>query len=52
MFFGVGILKVKALFRRARKLALRYGGVILFFDEADTLGSRGAPDRPAAGARP
>ncbi len=42
MFFGVGILKVKALFRRARKLALRYGGVILFFDEADTLGSRGA----------
>jgi ATP-dependent Zn protease len=41
MFFGVGILKVKSLFRRLRKLALRYGGVIVFFDEADTLGSRG-----------
>lgn len=42
MFMGVGILKVKSLFRKARKLALRYGGVILFFDEADSLGSRGA----------
>jgi cell division protease FtsH len=42
MFFGVGILKVKSLFRKLRKLALRYGGVIVFFDEADTLGSRGA----------
>ncbi|WP_423748098.1 AAA family ATPase [Frankia canadensis] len=42
MFIGVGILKVKSLFRKLRKLALRYGGVIVFFDEADTLGSRGA----------
>ncbi|MGH8885063.1 MAG: AAA family ATPase [Egibacteraceae bacterium] len=41
MFMGVGILKVKALFRKARKLALRYGGVIMFFDEADSLGNRG-----------
>jgi cell division protease FtsH len=41
MFMGVGILKVKALFRKLRKLALRYGGVIVFFDEADSLGSRG-----------
>jgi cell division protease FtsH len=41
MFFGVGILKVKSLFRRLRKLSLRYGGVIAFFDEADTLGNRG-----------
>ena len=41
MFFGVGILKVKGLFRRLRKLAVRYGGVIVFFDEADSLGSRG-----------
>ena len=41
MFFGVGILKVKSLFRKLRKLALRYGGVIVFFDEADTLGNRG-----------
>ena len=42
MFMGVGILKVKSLFRKLRKLALRYGGVIVFFDEADALGSRGS----------
>jgi cell division protease FtsH len=42
MFFGVGVLKVKSLFRRLRKLSVRYGGVIVFFDEADSLGSRGA----------
>lgn len=47
MFFGVGILKVKALFRKLRKLALRYGGVVVFFDEADTLGNRGIA--PAGG---
>ena len=41
MFFGVGILKVKSLFRKLRKLAVRYGGVIVFFDEADSLGNRG-----------
>jgi cell division protease FtsH len=41
MFFGVGLLKVKGLFRKLRKLSLRYGGVIVFFDEADSLGSRG-----------
>jgi cell division protease FtsH len=41
MFLGVGILKVKALFRKLRKLAVRYGGVIVFFDEADSLGNRG-----------
>jgi cell division protease FtsH len=43
MFFGVGILKVKSLFRKLRKLALRHGGVIVFFDEADSLGNRGTP---------
>ena len=42
MFMGVGLLKVKALFRKLRKLAVRYGGVIAFFDEADSLGNRGA----------
>jgi ATP-dependent Zn protease len=45
MFMGVGILKVKGLFRKLRKLALRYGGVVVFFDEADSLGSRGALGR-------
>ena len=48
MFFGVGILKVKSLFRRLRKLSVRYGGVIVFFDEADSLGSRGG----TAGGQP
>jgi cell division protease FtsH len=41
MFLGVGVLKVKGLFRKLRKLALRYGGVVVFFDEADSLGNRG-----------
>lgn len=41
MFMGVGVLKVKSLFRKLRKLALRYGGVVVFFDEADSLGNRG-----------
>ena len=55
MFFGVGVLKVKALFRKVRKLALRYGGVVVFFDEADSLGSRGNISRrglPGEGASP
>jgi len=42
MFMGVGIVKVKSLFRKLRKLSLRYGGVVVFFDEADSLGNRGA----------
>jgi ATP-dependent Zn protease len=42
MFMGIGVLKVKSLFRKLRRLALRYGGVIVFFDEADSLGRRGA----------
>ncbi|MEO6120758.1 MAG: AAA family ATPase, partial [Acidimicrobiales bacterium] len=42
MFMGVGIMKVKSLFRKLRKLSVRYGGVIVFFDEADALGSRGS----------
>ena len=42
MFMGVGILKVKSLFKKLRKLSLRYGGVVVFFDEADSLGSRGS----------
>jgi ATP-dependent Zn protease len=41
MFFGIGVLKVKSLFRKLRKLSLRYGGVIVFLDEADALGNRG-----------
>jgi cell division protease FtsH len=50
MFMGVGILKVKGLFRKLRKLALRYGGVIVFFDEADSLGNRGGSTGAVTGA--
>ena len=41
MFFGIGVMKVRRLFKKLRKLALKHGGVIVFFDEADTLGNRG-----------
>ncbi len=49
MFFGVGILKVKSLYRKLRKLSLRHGGVIVFLDEADSLGSRGSMGSPTGG---
>jgi ATP-dependent Zn protease len=55
MFMGVGILKVKGLFRKLRRLALRYGGVVVFFDEADALGNRGGGqggDQGPAGSSP
>jgi cell division protease FtsH len=52
MFFGVGILKVKSLFRKLRRLALRYGGVIVFFDEADSLGNRGSLGQVGPGGGP
>jgi cell division protease FtsH len=50
MFMGVGILKVKGLYRKLRRLALRYGGVIVFFDEADSLGNRGQVAQGGAAA--
>jgi hypothetical protein len=40
---------VKGLFRKLRKLSLRYGGVIVFFDEADSLGNRGMATQGAPG---
>jgi ATP-dependent Zn protease len=52
MFMGVGILKVKSLFRKLRRLALRYGGVIVFFDEADSLGNRGQLTQGGVGGGP
>src|SRR5260370_14875872 len=51
MFMGVGILKVKGLFRKLRRLALRYGGVILFFDEAHSLGNPGMTTQRAPGGQ-
>src|SRR4051795_270520 len=40
-FIGVAPMKIKHLYRKLRKLSLRYGGVVVFFDEADVLGNRG-----------
>src|SRR6266699_1389640 len=51
MFMGIGVLKVKSLFRKLRRLALRYGGVIVFFDEADSLGNRGMMTQGAPGGQ-
>jgi ATP-dependent Zn protease len=48
--FGFGALAVKGVFRKLRKLAVRYGGVIVFFDEADALGSRGGMTPVGPGA--
>ena len=51
MFIGVNILKVKSLYRKLRKLALRYGGVVAFFDEADVLGRRALSTTPQRSTR-
>jgi cell division protease FtsH len=41
MFIGVGPMKVMNLFRKARKMAKRYGAAVIFLDEIDAIGSRG-----------
>lgn len=51
MFLGVGVLKVRVLYRKLRKFSLRYGGVVVFFDEADVLGNRGGTVSSQASAR-
>jgi len=48
-FVGINLLKVWTLFRNVRKLARRYGGVIVFIDEIDSLGNRGGD---VSGAEP
>ena len=47
---GMGVIKVKLLFRKLRKYALKYDGVVAFFDEADAIGSRGPIAGQEAGA--
>jgi ATP-dependent Zn protease len=43
MFWGMDVMIVKGLYRKARRLAREYGGCILFIDEFDAIGmSRGA----------
>ena len=38
MFFGVGNLRVMMLYSKARKLAHKHGGAIVFIDEIDAIG--------------
>lgn len=40
-FVGINFLKVGSLFRSIRRLSLRWGGVVVFIDELDALGTRG-----------
>ena len=40
-FIGINFLKVHSLGRTIRKLSKRHNGVIVFFDEIDSLGHRG-----------
>ena len=49
-FLGVAPMKIKYLYRKLRKLSLRYGGVVVFFDEADVLGNRGLASGQFEGA--
>ena len=55
-FIGIGPMKVMGLFRKARKMAKRYGASVIFLDEIDAVGSRGGgvasvnrPDDPGRG---
>ncbi len=38
MFMGIGNLRVRMLYGKARKLAKRHGGAIVFIDEIDAIG--------------
>ncbi len=49
-FIGVAPMKVKWLYRKLRKQALRNGGCVVFFDEADALGNRGQLGSPGQNA--
>jgi cell division protease FtsH len=41
MFIGIGNLKVRRLFKKARAQSDKYGGAVIFIDEIDAVGSRG-----------
>ncbi|HET6770738.1 MAG TPA: AAA family ATPase [Actinomycetota bacterium] len=43
MFMGIGNIKVRRMFKKARTMSDKYGGSVIFIDELDALGgSRGA----------
>ncbi|HYG72775.1 MAG TPA: AAA family ATPase, partial [Actinomycetota bacterium] len=41
MFMGIGNMKVRRLFKRARNMSDKYGGAVIFIDEIDAVGARG-----------
>lgn len=41
MFIGIGNLKVRRLFKKARTMSDKYGGAVIFIDEIDAVGARG-----------
>jgi cell division protease FtsH len=49
MFLGIGNMKVRRLFKKARNMSDKYGGAVIFIDEIDAVGSRGnVSDRSSA----
>jgi cell division protease FtsH len=49
MFMGVSNLKVSRVYGKARKAAQEYGAAVIFFDEIDTIGSRGGVSQVGGG---
>jgi cell division protease FtsH len=39
MFMGIGNLKVRRMFKKARTMSDKYGGAVIFIDELDAVGS-------------
>jgi hypothetical protein len=48
MFLGIGNLKVRRLFKKARVMSDKYGGAVIFIDEVDAVGSRGVVSERSA----
>lgn len=51
-FLAGGMLSIKSLFRKARKLSGQYGGCILFLDEIDAIGQSRAGGNNGGGMMP
>ena len=51
MFMGIGNMKVRRLFKKARVMSDKYGGSVIFIDEIDAVGSRGGVTTDRSGDR-
>ncbi|MCL4543731.1 MAG: AAA family ATPase, partial [Chloroflexi bacterium] len=49
MWMGMGSLTIKNLYRKAKKLARKYGACILFLDELDAIGQSRSGQSPTMG---